>query len=84
MQLRLMRRVLRNLPHKNISINLTCKQFADEDTMQQLSTFATHAGNIGTLTVELTEAPTLDELITLGQQYRQAGINIALDDIGLI
>ena len=82
MQMRMMRHVLRNLPNKSVSINLTAKQFAAQDTMQQLITFASRARDLGNLTVELTQAPTLEEVQTIGQQYRQAGIGLALDDVG--
>ena len=82
MQMRMMRHVLRNLPNKNVSINLTAKQFAAQDTMQQLITFASRARDLGNLTVELTQAPTLEEVQTIGQQYREAGIGLALDDVG--
>ncbi|WP_225420809.1 EAL domain-containing protein, partial [Lacticaseibacillus porcinae] len=82
MQMRMMKHVLRNLPIKNVSINLTAKQFAAEDTMQQLITFAGRTPDLGNLTVELTQAPTLEEIQTIGQQYRQSGIGLALDDVG--
>ncbi len=82
MQMRMMRRVLRNLPNKNVSINLTAEQFASQDTMQQLMTFAASSPDLDRLTVEVTQAPTLDEIMDIGQQYRQAGIYLALDDVG--
>ncbi len=82
MQMRMMKRVLRTLPNKNVAINLTAKQFATQDTMQQLIMFASRAKDLGALTVELTEAPTLEEVMTIGQQYRDAGIGVAIDDVG--
>lgn len=82
MQMRMMRRVLRNLPQKNVSINLTAEQFATQDTMQQLITFAASSPSLAQLTVELTQAPTLTQVMTIGQQYRQAGIKLAIDDVG--
>ncbi|WP_461213639.1 EAL domain-containing protein [Lacticaseibacillus sp. GG6-2] len=82
MQMRMMKRVIRSLPNKNVSINLTAKQFAAQDTMQQLITFASRTQNLGALTVELTEAPTVEEIMTIGQEYRNAGIGIAIDDVG--
>ncbi len=82
MQMRMMRRVLRNLPNKNVSINLTGEQFASQDTMQQLITFAASSPDLGQLTVELTQAPTLAQVMGIGQQYRKAGIKLAIDDVG--
>lgn len=82
MQVRLLQRAVQRLRVKNVSINLTPTQFSSTDTMSQLIQFTQQSPDLGTLTVELTGAPTLAEIRTIGAQYRAAGIKIAIDDVG--
>ncbi|MFD1484726.1 EAL domain-containing protein [Lacticaseibacillus baoqingensis] len=81
-QMRMMQAVLQTLPVKNVSINLTARQFASPNTMQQLIAFTHSTPALHQLMIELTQAPTLAEVLSIGQQYRQAGISVALDDVG--
>lgn len=82
MQIKLMKRALRRLAVKNVNINLTEDQFKSQDTMERLSEFVRTTPTLQSLTVELTSEPTLEELQNIGNEYRQNGIQIAIDDVG--
>lgn len=82
MQIQLLQHTLPRLDVKNVAINLTPTQFAQTETMAQLIQFTQQSSDLGVLTIELTSAPTLMEIRTIGAQYRAAGIQIAIDDVG--
>lgn len=82
MQIKLLKRALKRLTVKNVNINLTPAQFADVNTATQLVDFVATQPDLEQLTVELTAAPTLEQVQTIGAQYHAGGIKIAIDDVG--
>lgn len=82
MQIKLMKRALRRLKVKNVSINLTPKQFADAYVMHKIVEFVNNSPELGNLTVELTAAPTLADIKTIGAEYRANNVLLAIDDVG--
>lgn len=82
MQIKLMKRALRRLKVKNVSINLTPGQFADATVMEKIVEFVKTSPDLGSLTVELTAEPTLEDIKTIGAEYRKNGVQLAIDDVG--
>lgn len=82
MQIKLLKRALKRLTVKNVNINLTPTQFADENTCKQLVDFVANEPELQQLTVELTAAPTLEQVKTIGAEYHAGNIKIAIDDVG--
>ncbi|WP_164848102.1 EAL domain-containing protein [Lacticaseibacillus hulanensis] len=82
MQIKLMKRALRRLKVKNVNIKLTPSQFADADVMHKIVDFVHSTDELGSLTVELTAAPSLEDIKTIGAEYRKNGVQLAIDDVG--
>lgn len=81
-QLRLMKQVLPHLKLKNVTINLTTAQFADASTQAKFIDFVNSQNGTVTLTVELVKAPSLAVIQRMAPAYHEAGILIAIDDVG--
>ncbi len=73
---------LQDLEIKRVGINLTPAQFSNPAVAAGLIQFVTTTPELQALTVELTEAPTLQEMLTIGAQMHAAGIRLAIDDVG--
>jgi EAL domain-containing protein (putative c-di-GMP-specific phosphodiesterase class I) len=82
LQSKLMNEALQKLDVKNIDLNLTGPQFADEGFLAGLTLFKQNNEILNSLTIELTVAPDLDTLKQIGQKYREVGIRLAIDDVG--
>lgn len=82
LQTQLIHDALQDLKIKRVGINLTPKQFADPAVAAGLVEFVQHTPELQTLTVELTDAPSMQEMLTIGAQLHAAGIRIAIDDVG--
>ncbi|KRK39902.1 diguanylate cyclase phosphodiesterase domain-containing protein [Loigolactobacillus bifermentans DSM 20003] len=82
LQSKLMNEALQKLDVKNIDLNLTGPQFADEGFLAGLTLFKQNNDILESLTIELTVAPDLDTLKAVGQQYRKVGIRLVIDDVG--
>ncbi|WP_054750961.1 EAL domain-containing protein [Lacticaseibacillus thailandensis] len=82
MQTRMLKEALKNLDVQRVSINLTPEQFASRSVVQRLARFVKQTPRLAQLTVELTAAPTVEELTTMGPEYHQHQMLIALDDVG--
>lgn len=81
-QTRLIVEALKALKIKRVGINLTPKQFHDPAVAAGLVAFVQQTPELQTLTVELTDAPTMEEMLSVGAQLHAAGIRIAIDDVG--
>lgn len=67
MQTRMLKEALKNLDVQRVSINLTPEQFASRSVVQRLARFVKQTPRLAQLTVELTAAPTVEELTTMGR-----------------
>ncbi|KRM87669.1 hypothetical protein FD19_GL001190 [Lacticaseibacillus thailandensis DSM 22698 = JCM 13996] len=79
MQTRLMEQALRSLDSHNISINLTTSQFTDPAVVRRLSEFGREQTQ-GTLTIELGELPSTDQLASVLPTYHAGGVQVVLGD----
>lgn len=82
LQSQLMNEALSKLDVKNIDLNLTAPQFADEGFLAGLTLFKQNNDILDSLTIELTVAPDLATMKKVGPQYRSVGIRLAIDDVG--
>lgn len=78
----LLNTALKCLLPQSVSINLTNQQFADPKMLNALTAFTQTKMKPRQLTIELMQTPDFQTLKTIGAQYQQAGILIALDDVG--
>ncbi|WP_155286414.1 EAL domain-containing protein [Lacticaseibacillus zhaodongensis] len=81
-QLALLDKALADLPVSNVSLNLSYAQFADERVADQFIAYAQAHPEIEQLTVELVAAPNMADIKQIGKRYREAGIALAIDDVG--
>lgn len=81
-QLELLEKALADLPVSNVSLNLSHAQFADRQVAAKFIEYVQNHPNIEKLTIELVAAPGMDDIKNIGSLYRQAGIDLAIDDVG--
>lgn len=78
----LLKTALGQLGNKSVSLNLTRQQFVDLATTKAITDFAKAEMVPRQLTVELMDCPTLAELKRMAVYYREAGVLLAIDDVG--
>lgn len=78
----LLREALSHLKTKRVSVNLTKQQFLDPAMAQAIADFAKVELLPRQLTVELMDCPSLADVKRMGVPYREAGVLLAIDDVG--
>lgn len=79
---RLVQQVLAEHPHQQLNLNLTARQFRDEEVAEALASLASYDQDLSQLTIEITELANLDVTRRVSAIYRAAGIKIMIDDVG--
>ncbi len=81
-QIDLIEKVLENVDEPRVALNMSAEDFVDENTMHRLTDFARTSDKLKGLIIELTHAPTLEEMQRVAPKYHDADIRIAIDDVG--
>lgn len=81
-QVKMMEKVIDEVKEPRLALNMTAEDFVDENIMHQLTDFARTSDKLKGLIIELTHAPTLEEMQRVAPQYHEADIRIAVDDVG--
>jgi EAL domain-containing protein (putative c-di-GMP-specific phosphodiesterase class I) len=81
-QIDMIEKVLERVEVPRVALNMTAEEFVDVNVMHQLTDFARTSDKLEGLIIELTHAPTLEEMQKVAPQYHEADIRIAIDDVG--
>ena len=81
-QIDLMQRTLSMSSVRRLSINLTNKQFCDEDIAKQLAQFANSPEGPDELSVEIVDVPDIQTTRKITAIYRASNVHIYIDDVG--
>ena len=76
----------RGLPHLNMAVNLSGRQFSDEDLLRDVTSILEETGmNPALLELEITESTLMhdvDKAIGTLEAFRNMGVRLAIDDFG--
>lgn len=78
----LVQATLKQLPVRNINLNVARDQYMNERVIRRITEFARNNSDIDTLTLEVNQLPAPADFVRVAQLYHESGVQILLDGVG--
>lgn len=78
----LVQAALKQLPVRNINLNVARDQYMNERVIRRVTEFARNNSDIDTLTLEVRQLPAPADFVRVAQLYHESGVQILLDGVG--